>query len=150
MICSHLQLSSHHSSTKHPRLPGFGTRMKRAGWIPVTATSSSPSPPSSSSSSTSSSSATSSRFSSPSCSSSPSPPCLAAARTPGPRLCRVQVKNFCEAQGKGRARGGPRKVTERSFMDGGWWLVVYLSLMLYIKVGCHPPPPPTHQKFNLT
>jgi len=47
---------------------------------------------------------------------------------------------YCEAQGKGRARGGPRKVTERSFMDGGWWMVVYLSLMLYTKVGCHPPP----------
>ena len=43
----------------------------------------------------------------------------------------------CEAQGKGRARGGPRKVTERSFMDGGWWMVDILSLMLYIKVGCH-------------
>ena len=52
-------------------------------------------------------------------------------------------KDFCEAQGKGRARGGPRKVTQRSFMDGGWWMVVYLSLMLYIKVGCHHPPPPT-------
>ena len=47
---------------------------------------------------------------------------------------------YCEAQGKGRARGGPRKVTERSFMDGGWWMVVYLSLMLYTKFGCHPPP----------
>ena len=59
---------------------------------------------------------------------------------------------YCEAQGKGRARGGPRKVTERSFMDGGWWMVVYLSLMLYIKFGCHhhhPPPPPT-RKFNFT
>ena len=31
---------------------------------------------------------------------------------------------YCEAQGKGRARGGPRKVTKRSFMDGGWWMVV--------------------------
>ena len=41
----------------------------------------------------------------------------------------------CEAQGKGRAKGGPRKVTQRSFMDGGWWIVVYLSLMLYIKFG---------------
>ena len=29
---------------------------------------------------------------------------------------------YCEAQGKGRARGGPRKVTGRSFMDGGWWI----------------------------
>ena len=55
---------------------------------------------------------------------------------------------YCEAQGKGRARGGPRKVTQRSFMDGGWWMVDILSLMLYIKVGCHPPP--TTQTFNST
>ena len=46
-------------------------------------------------------------------------------------LLTVKYGRFCEAQGKGRARGGPRKVTERSFMDGGWWMVVYLSLMLY-------------------
>ena len=47
--------------------------------------------------------------------------------------------NCCEAQGKGRAKGRPRKVIKRSFidMDGGWWLVVYLSLMLYTKFGCH-------------
>ena len=59
--------------------------------------------------------------------------------------------NNCEAQGKGRAKGRPRKVTQRSFIDGGWWMVDILSLMLYTKVGCHPPPPPppTH-KFNLT
>ena len=50
---------------------------------------------------------------------------------------------FCEAQGKGRARGGPRKVTQRSFIDGGWWMVDILSLMLYTKFGCHPPPPTT-------
>ena len=43
--------------------------------------------------------------------------------------------SYCEAQGKGRARGGPRKVTQRSFMDGGWWIVDILSLMLYIKFG---------------
>ena len=55
---------------------------------------------------------------------------------------------YCEAQGKGRARDGPRKVTQRSFMDGGWWMVDILSLMLYTKFGCHPPPA-THQKFNL-
>ena len=42
---------------------------------------------------------------------------------------------YCEAQGKGRARGGPRKVTQRSFMDGGWWMVDILSLMLYIQFG---------------
>ena len=43
----------------------------------------------------------------------------------------------CEAQGKGRAKGRPRKVTERSFIDGGWWMVDILSLMLYTKFGCH-------------
>ena len=59
--------------------------------------------------------------------------------------------HFCEAQGKGRARGGPRKVTQRSFIDGGCWMVDILSLMLYIKVGCHPPPPPpTTRTFNFT
>ena len=30
---------------------------------------------------------------------------------------------YCEAQGKGRATGRPRKVTQRSFIDGGWWMV---------------------------
>ena len=45
------------------------------------------------------------------------------------------ICTYCEAQGKGRARGGPRKVTQRSFMDGGWWMVDILSLMLYIKFG---------------
>ena len=52
---------------------------------------------------------------------------------------KVQNRN-CEAQGKGRARGGPRKVTERLFMDGGWWMVDILSLMLYTKFGCHHLP----------
>ena len=59
------------------------------------------------------------------------------------------LKVFCEAQGKGRARDGPRKVTQRSFMDGGWWMVDILSLMLYTKVGCHHHPP-THRTFNFT
>ena len=57
-------------------------------------------------------------------------------------------KYFCEAQGKGRARGGPRKVTQRSFIDGGWWMVDILSLMLYTKFGCHPPPPTTTGSLN--
>ena len=30
---------------------------------------------------------------------------------------------YCEAQGKGRAKGRSRKVTQRSFIDGGWWMV---------------------------
>ena len=52
-----------------------------------------------------------------------------------------QSYEYCEAQGKGRARGGPRKVTQKSFIDGGWWMVDILSLMLYTKFGCNPPPP---------
>ena len=36
--------------------------------------------------------------------------------------CRLDNQN-CEAQGKGRAKGRPRKVTKRSFIDGGWWMV---------------------------
>ena len=47
----------------------------------------------------------------------------------------VQLDNVCEAQGKGRAKGRPRKVTQRSFIDYGWWMVIVLSLM--IKFGCH-------------
>ena len=31
-----------------------------------------------------------------------------------------KVKVYCEAQGKGRAKGRPRKVTQRSFVDGGY------------------------------
>ena len=40
-------------------------------------------------------------------------------------LCdgRVFTNSICEAQGKGRAKGRPRKVTQRSFIDGGWWMV---------------------------
>ena len=55
----------------------------------------------------------------------------------------VKFYIFCEAQGKGRAKGRTRKVTQRSFIDGGWWIVDILSLMLYTKFGC---PPPTHGK----
>ena len=29
----------------------------------------------------------------------------------------------CEARGKGRAKGRPRKVTQRSFIDYRWWMV---------------------------
>ena len=60
----------------------------------------------------------------------------ALAARPGWCYCiAVEDYTYCEAQGKGRAKGRPRKVTKRSFMDGGWWLVVYLSLMLYTKFG---------------
>ena len=33
-----------------------------------------------------------------------------------------RAMDICEAQGKGRAKGRPRKVTQRSFIDGGWWI----------------------------
>ena len=36
--------------------------------------------------------------------------------------CHCWDLDFCEAQGKGRAKGQPRKVTQRSFIDGGWWI----------------------------
>ena len=36
--------------------------------------------------------------------------------------------------------GGSTKEKKRKKMDGGWWMVDILSLMLYIKFGCHPPP----------
>ena len=32
----------------------------------------------------------------------------------------VNKRTYCEAQGKGRAKGRPRKVTQRSFIDGGY------------------------------
>ena len=52
----------------------------------------------------------------------------------------IMISSDCEAQGKARAKGRPRKVTQRSFIDGGWWMVDILSLMLYIKFGCHHHP----------
>ena len=62
----------------------------------------------------------------------------------GQQLCLL---DFCEAQGKGRVKGRPRKVTQRSFIDGGWWMVDILSLMLYTKFGCHLPS--TYTSLNL-
>ena len=50
-------------------------------------------------------------------------------------LCVMQNIYCCEAQGKGRAKGRPRKVTQRSFIDCRWWMVDILSLMLYTKFG---------------
>ena len=41
---------------------------------------------------------------------------------PSRRLSDIRMQN-CEAQGKGRAKGRPRKVTQWSFIDGGWWMV---------------------------
>ena len=34
---------------------------------------------------------------------------------------------------------GRSLTTQRSFIDGGWWMVDILSLELYTKGGCHPP-----------
>ena len=36
---------------------------------------------------------------------------------------RVSEYDSCEAQGKGRAKGRLRKVTQRSFIDYRWWMV---------------------------
>ena len=63
-------------------------------------------------------------------------------------LCWATVKwSSGKGKGKGSTLEGHSKVIYRWWMvDGGWWMVEYLSLMLYIKVGCHPPttiyPPP--------
>ena len=45
----------------------------------------------------------------------------------------------CSIFVKLREREGQRvrKVTQRSFIDYRWWMVDILSLMLYIKFGCH-------------
>ena len=47
---------------------------------------------------------------------------------------------------EGQIKGRHRKVTQRSYIDGGWWMVDILSLMVYTKFGCHLPtthhPPP--------
>ena len=37
----------------------------------------------------------------------------------------TQARHFCEAQGKGRARGRPRKVNQRSFIDCRLLIIVY-------------------------
>ena len=44
------------------------------------------------------------------------------SRTRPPLISLIYHIKNCEAQGKGRARGGPRNVTQRSFIDGGWWI----------------------------
>ena len=68
---------------------------------------------------------------------------------PSRRLSDIRMQN-CEAQGKGRAKGRPRKVTQWSFIDGGWWMVDILSLMLYTKFGCHHHHhPPSRKSLNL-
>ena len=36
--------------------------------------------------------------------------------------CRGKGSRYCEAQGKGRAKGRLRKVTQRSFIDYRWWI----------------------------
>ena len=53
----------------------------------------------------------------------------------------VQLTSFlcCEAQGKGRARGGPRKVTQRSFIGGGWLMV---DIKARIEASISPWPKP--------
>ena len=37
-------------------------------------------------------------------------------------MLHITSIEYCEAQGKGRAKGRPRKVTRRKIIDGGWWI----------------------------
>ena len=47
---------------------------------------------------------------------------------------------YCEDQGKGKARARPRNVTQRSFMDGGWWMVDIRVLLIWeIQRFCNIP-----------
>ena len=50
------------------------------------------------------------------------------------------IRAFCEAQGKGRARGRPRKVTLRSFIDYRLSIINILEPRAYTKFCCHRPP----------
>ena len=55
----------------------------------------------------------------------------------------------CEAQGKGRAKGRLRKVTQRSFIDYRLSIIDILSLELTLNlVVTFPPPPPPTRTFN--
>ena len=61
---------------------------------------------------------------------------------------KLKVENaaFCEAQGKGRAKGRPSKVTQRSFIDYRLSIIDILSLELTLNLAAtFPPPPPTFQ-----
>ena len=54
----------------------------------------------------------------------------------GFNLLRNRYTSILWSSGKGKGKGSTyRKVTQRSFIDGGWWMVDILSLMLYIKFG---------------
>ena len=55
----------------------------------------------------------------------------------------------CEAQEKGRAKGQPRKVTQRSFIDGGWWISFPWCFTLNLVATCNHHHPPTC-KFDFT
>ena len=47
---------------------------------------------------------------------------FAISQTISENISQREKKAYCEAQGKGRAKGRPRKVTQRCFIDGGWWI----------------------------
>ena len=51
-----------------------------------------------------------------------SPILLSFLLPPSHSSLSLNTATNCEAQGKGRAKGRPRKVTQRSFIDGGWWI----------------------------
>ena len=50
-------------------------------------------------------------------------PIISAFKTIEDGILTLTRFQYCEAQGKGRAEGRPRKITQRSFIDGGWWMV---------------------------
>ena len=68
----------------------------------------------------------------------------------GSRVLTFSRTLYCEAQGKGRAKGRPRKVTKRSFidMDGGWWLSFPWCFTLNL-VATTTHPPSTHTSLNI-
>ena len=45
-----------------------------------------------------------------------------------------------EAQGKGRAKGRPWKVTQRSFIDDGWWILYTITGTSFDAAESGPPP----------
>ena len=58
--------------------------------------------------------------------------CLIGSQRPEPgtveqNKCMYRILDLTESlvvklREKGRAKGRPRKVTQRSFIDGGWWI----------------------------
>merc|ERR1712242_514794 len=64
-------------------------------------------------------------------------------------IIHIQSNSNCEAQGKGRAKGRLRMVTQRSFVDYRLSIIDIFSLELTLNlVVTFPPPPPPTRTFN--